>query len=262
MDVTEKVHSTWRIVQAGLAASPAAGFAQNPYTQFALMTPNYPDFIAYARAVDPDLTAELLELYARASSAAIDDEAPGRIAPRSRTAVHLYFIVRLLTWIPRRDLTILDVGGGYGNMARMLTQLNLCSSYDVLEIGTVVEIARAYHSAWSEGRENLAEVRFFNIEDSGDEERVAEAEHDLMISTFAMTEAPLGIQRWYLDRLAPNHPRVYIAGQKTWNGMNSYEQIRERLGRSFRMSEQDFPFRSPFDPPVFEIQATRLKNGD
>lgn len=253
----DKVHSTWQAIQKGLQAHHPAEFAENPFVRFALMTPNYPDFIRYAQAADAALAEDLIEAYARESSEAIDDLAPGTIDPRSRTAVHLYFMVRILQWLGRRDLTILDIGCGYGNMARMFTQLKLCATYDMVDIGGVIDVARTYLAQWRPHQDGYPEVRVFNIEDEGDQRRVAQARHDLMISTFAMTEAPLEMQRWYLEALAPNHRWVYLAGQKSWNGMDCISQIRECLDTRFLVSESEFPFRSPFDPPVFEIQAAR-----
>lgn len=255
------VAELWGTVQAEMAARTDP-LEENPYVRwFFLNTDDLPDFVAAARRHDADLTDRLLARYRESGRNGLDDVEPGVISPRSRTAQHLYYLVRAISRFGDiSKAAVLDIGGGFGNLARVFLQLDACARCDVVDIGGITAMQEEYLQASlpSDGR-----YRVFNIEDDADREALAGRTYDLVISTFAITETPPAMRDWYIERVLLKARHVYVVGNEIWHEENVVDQLRERLSGSFTCEEDTFVYQSPNAVGRYvELFGSREPRGD
>ncbi|HXM58142.1 MAG TPA: hypothetical protein VOB72_22275 [Candidatus Dormibacteraeota bacterium] len=238
------VDEIWGTVQAQMR-SHTYRFEDHPYVRwFMLNSDDLPDFVAAAREHDPELTERLLAQYREAGRGGVDDLEPGMIRPRSRTAQHLYYLVRVISRFGLTpDAAVLDIGGGFGNLARMLLQLGACERCDLVDIGGVTALQEEYLRKWLPS--DPARYRLYDIQRDSDREALAGREHDLVVSTFGLSETPEAMRAWYIDNVLLRARRVYVVGQEVWHGENVFRQLRERLSGAFTCDEQSFLYQSP-----------------
>ncbi|MEQ4305090.1 hypothetical protein ABNF97_27540 [Plantactinospora sp. B6F1] len=257
-----RVDPLWKVVQEGLATYHPDRIEDHPYVRFYMLNEGrFPDFLGLAEQAHPEVYDELMRRYRQRCSGALDEEAPGRISPTSRTAQHFYYLVRLVAKLgspePHR---ICEIGGGYGNMMRMLVQLGLCRSYHVVDIAGVVDLQRRYAARVLDAGQ-LARTRVLNVEDEKDVVELSATRYDVALSFFAVSEVPYEMRQWYLERVLFPASAVYLVGQQRWRAQPVGEHLIGALAERFSLDKYDFFAPSDQESPTFELFADRRADG-
>lgn len=253
------VGAFWRKVQDGIRPDVAPDdFDEHPYIRwFFLNKTAMPDFVALARSEDETLAEQLLARYQAECIGGIDDLPDGAIDPRSKSAQHLYYLVRLQTVLG--DLgsrSWFEIGGGFGNLARMALQLGLCASYDGLDIRNVVDLQQSYLER-TVGRAGGRSVAFHTVEDDAALDALKARQFGLVVSNFALTETPRSMREWALELAVASADVVYITGQEVFRGQPVGEEISRALAETFVLERRPTPFQSANVGPAFELIARR-----
>jgi hypothetical protein len=257
-DRVDLVDPIWRHVQTGIEPETITSIRDNPFLRWYMFNGrDYPDFLGFARNADRSLTEDLLARYSAVARGGLDETSPGEIPPNSRTAQHFYYLVRILSLTGRPyDLSILEIGGGYGNLLRMFIQLDCCRSYGIVDIDKISQVQGIYlDQVLSDAQRARAEL--FNIEDRAAAEALAAKSYDLVLSTFAVTETPQEMRDWYIDNTMTRARFIYITGQEAWRGYRGGEHLSARLGECFRLEKNRFVSDHSHDGPTFELFARR-----
>jgi hypothetical protein len=249
----EMVDPMWKIVQEGLDIAALDSIAEQPFLRWYMFNnEGYPDFLKFAREADSGLAEELLERYRVHASGGLDETECGVIPPNSRTAQHFYYVLRAISLTGRRDLEVMEIGGGYGNLQRIFLQLDVCHTYSIVDIDKISQVQRMYAS-----RVLSAETRdragFFNIENPAEAAAAAHHNHDLVVSTFAVTETPDEMRDWYIDNIMLNSRYVYLVGQEKWRGYQNGIAYPDKLSSRFDVIKRPFVSDHAHDGPTFEL---------
>jgi hypothetical protein len=254
----ERVDPLWKVVQEGLESRSTARIQDHPFVKFYMLNEGrYPDFVQRAQDAHPDVFAGLLQRYRERGSGALDEDERGVLAPTSRTAQHLYYLTRLVARLGDfSGLRICEIGGGYGNMMRIFTQLGLCAEYDIVDIAGVVDLQRRYADEVLTPDER-SRTRVFNVEDDKDLAELTARPYDIVMSFFAVTEAPHDMRQWYLDKVLLPAPFVYLAGQDRWRNQEVGEHVCKALADRFSLDRKPFFWASDHESETFELFADR-----
>lgn len=249
----EMVDPMWRIVQEGVDVDAVGSIADQPFLRWYMFNnEGYPDFLRFAREADSELAEELLDRYRVSASGGLDEVESGVIPPNSRTAQHFYYLLRCISLTGRTDLDIMEIGGGYGNLQRMFLQLHVCNTYSIVDIDKISQVQRLYASR-ALSAETRGGASFFNIENSAEADAAAHHSHDLVVSTFAVTETPDEMRDWYIDNIMAGSRYIYLVGQEKWRGYQNGSAFPERLGSGFDVIKRPFVSDHAHDGPTFEL---------
>ncbi len=256
---TDRVDRQWRQVQDELDPDAMEdGFENHAYVRwFFLNNRVMPDFVGMAHEVDPHIASGLVERYESRCRGGVDDHADRKLDPRSKSAQHVYYLTRLVSQLPdlpRRH--VLEIGGGFGNFARIALQLSMCAGYDALDIRNVIELQRRYLESCVEPAV-FDEVRFHTVEDEDAMAGLRERRFGLVVSTFALTETPPAMRDWSLQLINGRADAVFIAGQESFGGESVGDQITSALEASFDVARTPMRWESSNLGPCFEILARR-----
>jgi hypothetical protein len=117
---------------------------------------------------------------------------------------------------------VVEIGGGYGGQASILSKMNFYESYEIYDLPEVHELARKFLS-----EQDITDVTFPGLSDS------KSSRYDLVISNYAFSELPRKLQENYIfevllksDRgfLIMNSGRSNKSGRST--GKVSLEEIK------------------------------------
>jgi hypothetical protein len=256
----KKIYDMTMHYRGPLMTLKGAGMEQilaNPIVRSAFLGGAGVDMIAAARERHREIADGLLADYSRTGHGAVDDLAPGVLDPKSRSAHHFFNIVRMRHAFPDlRDLRILEVGGGFGNTARLMMQLGLCRGYRIVDIGGAVELQKDYLAA-ALTADQRGKVEVLNIESESDVPQIQEWDFDLLISVFGLSEVPPQMRDWYVALADAKARYAYIAGSRLYGSENVVANLQERLSANFTVETFDLPYRAVLSGPPFEIVAKR-----
>jgi putative sugar O-methyltransferase len=185
------------------------------------------------------LAAEKIEAIQETYSGCPRIEVPNR-GWSATTLGHAYYLARIidLLGIKREGEmgTILEFGGGYGNLCRIFKQVTRNRTYIIVDLPEFLalqmlflrlslpsEAVRFIASAGQDitpGAINLVPVVLWEH---------IKTEPDMFVSTFALSESPAEVQQSAIENRFYRARAVYIVGQHKIDGMQT-EAIWERLG--------------------------------
>lgn len=192
--------------------------------------------------IDPDSLALLLSesLVGQPSTCMVD-----KIQTSGNTIHHLYHMQRYLDAIGENDFkTIVEWGGGYGNMARLFRCMDDTLTYIIIDTKIFSIIQYIYLSqALYEDDVNLGSIKKgkVNIIPLGmlDSTRF---KADLFISTWAISESSRTAQDYVIDRKAFGAERFLIAHQCAGKDFPEADNVKRLVdnGRECYHEEIDF----------------------
>lgn len=100
---------------------------------------------------------------------------------------HIYFYLRIMSFGTPKS--ILEIGGGYGGLARIFKTLNPSIKYTIVDLPESLYFSESFMRL-----EDIMSVRF--IEDILD---LRKESFDLVINTFSFQEMPLKVIKMYID---------------------------------------------------------------
>jgi putative sugar O-methyltransferase len=131
----------------------------------------------------------------------------------AHTYVHLYYAAVLARCIPARSLSVLEVGGGYGGLARVLGKLapDVFCEYSIVDIPFVTGLQHLLLSKDFPGEvtanannSNGTPASRFRLFDTAHSEAALRKSYDLVIATHSLSELdPRQIRSYVEGALAP-----------------------------------------------------------
>jgi putative sugar O-methyltransferase len=167
---------------------------------------------------------------------------------------HLYYLVRILEAFPdlqHRTHTVVELGGGYGNFARLYRLLFPSATYVVFDFPQFVALQELYLTLNDERVEIVADpaqfaapaaqVQLAPVQVLAD----AEIKADFFVSHFALSETPRNLQELVAERHFFRAERLYLTGQRTGaqpgHSWSPHEQLHALVGREFEdVTVEDF----------------------
>ena len=143
-----------------------------------------------------------------------------------QTVQHIYYINLMLERLGVRVAEvphIVEIGGGYGNLARIIRRMGHTGRYDIVDLPEIHELQRQYLDEALPGHG----VRFVRPEevDGG----------DLLIATFSVSEMPWALRDWWEPKYA-GFGRLFMATTRSFCGMDNVDyfmRLADRLGAKF-----------------------------
>ncbi|HLB93888.1 MAG TPA: putative sugar O-methyltransferase [Candidatus Babeliales bacterium] len=137
------------------------------------------------------------------------------------TLGHLFYVGKLYDWMPEEPKLIVELGGGYGNLARCFKSVSPDATIVVIDLPEMCAIQLMFlkytlpnvkiiaHTAAPKqidpGTINLIPVQFM--------ENIDYLKCDAFVSTFAISEAPEKVQKQIAKLNFFNAKSIYLAGQ-------------------------------------------------
>lgn len=152
---------------------------------------------------------------------------PGEAAPRQvqqslLTLQHAYYLRLIEERLGLRVeeiASVLEIGGGYGNMARLMRDLGFTGTYRIADLPPMLEVQRGYLQETT----GLHRMCFGSVEQAMPEE--------LCIATFSYGEFPLD-ERGAVEPVLAACPFLFIAYHAEFQGIDNaawFEGLSERL---------------------------------
>jgi putative sugar O-methyltransferase len=120
---------------------------------------------------------------------------------------------------------VVEIGGGYGGQASILSKMNFYESYEIYDLPEVQELARRFLTL-----QDIADVTFPGLSNS------KSSRYDLVISNYAFSELPRQLQEKYIFEILLNSDRGFLimnSGRSNKSGRStgkvSIEEIRGLL---------------------------------
>lgn len=121
-----------------------------------------------------------------------------------------------------RDMDIIEIGGGYGGLCKIIGDLYTYKSYTIVDLPEVLPLVKKYLSKF--GVKNVILLTMDQLP--------IQKEYDLVISNYAFTECIAPIQQIYFDKILSVSKKGYLTcnvfGGSTW----SKEEFIQRLSLS------------------------------
>lgn len=197
----------------------------------------------------------------------------------TKTAMrHLYHAAFLSKYIMllyrNKSLTIVEIGGGFGNLCKIAYDYNLSEQYIIVDLPVMLCIQHFYLSFFY--KENDIGVVGLNgefVQGTPDSKIILVHTNmssqladfvkftKMLVSTVALTEIETKTQEYYLDEIKPD--TIYIYGQKEnlsreggkWvkEGVNNYPLIRRLFSQFHSIFYKNYPYN-------FEYFGKRIDN--
>ena len=127
--------------------------------------------------------------------------------------------------------SIVDIGGGYGNMARVMIKLGFSGSYSIIDFPTMHMIQR-----WFLTENGVENVKLRTLKQSSFE---SVTDDSLLLATFSMNEMPLD-DRQIIEDNARNFKYLFIAHNRNFDGIdniNYFNSLKSRLSDTFKIQQ-------------------------
>jgi hypothetical protein len=118
---------------------------------------------------------------------------------------------------------IVELGGGYGNFARIARALGHKGRYQIVDLPPIHRMQKAYLDATSPGHG----VEFISGEDV--------AGGDLLLATFSVSEMPMRLRNYYETKY-PAFRKLFFGTTTTFDGIDNvpyFQGLSDRLGARF-----------------------------
>ncbi|WUS98901.1 putative sugar O-methyltransferase [Streptomyces sp. NBC_00708] len=252
----DRVHSWWTEHRQRLARKALEGEVFDNYVVKEEMLEVFPKKAERGDRLPPDFLRECGNLMGQKW---VQDKLDGYVDPvaepteaiSEKTASQLYYLARLEQLSSGQQLGhVVEIGAGFGNLALLTLALGGCSRYTIIDLPDVLPISRSYLSAHL-SPEQLAKVEFIDAMDTDALTAFAGTEADIVVSTFALTEMPAAMRRWYAAFVLSKAGAFYVVGQRTFKGEDA-GGFAEYVQRPFTLTVQPYLY-DPIGWPTFEM---------
>jgi hypothetical protein len=142
------------------------------------------------------------------------EEPDGHEGLSAKTVSQLYFCMRLLDTLPQIVSDgVIEIGGGLGNMAKLLIELDIAPHVHIIDLPEMLVVQKAYLTAASV---DMSRVRLSDIFESDALSREITYPRGVLFSSFGLTEIPAGGREWIAECIAPYCDGAYIVGQSRY----------------------------------------------
>ncbi|HVB41420.1 MAG TPA: hypothetical protein VNF47_01780 [Streptosporangiaceae bacterium] len=242
------VHAKWRMLRRHLVdISSIEDVFANPVLneQILAVDEDAIDYAAYCRSVDLSLFAEICN---RVAEPTILERLPRSSVPflSAKTASQLLYCMRLMSILDVMPIrSVIEIGGGLGNMARLMLQLGIASEIHVVDLPEMLLVQRIF---WNEADVDISRIFQHDALGAGLSDDLPGGA-GLLFSSFAVTEmTPYG-RSWVLLDIAPRCRHIYIAGQSRYYGGDDVKsQICAHLNCRPDLNVNDLPYDSNIWP--------------
>lgn len=250
------IHKEWKLIQELLRDIDLQKFRDSPVVRKWLLSVSdgitADQLLSEAYKMDPDTTEHILKHFYESNVGTRRNISPQSFTTKS--ALQIVYAVKLKKQFPEiKGFNILELGGGYGGLARLFLMCDLCRSYNICDI-SVINTIQNYFLNHSLEEALLPKFKSFNLEDSDIYSDLCGRSFDLFISTFALTESPINIHKQYIEKIISQCKYVYIAGQKEFKGEVVIRNILEHLNLYFEIEVYEYPY---YSRPAFELVGKR-----
>lgn len=164
-----------------------------------------------------------------------------------KTIVQFYYLMCLCSLINDIEhFKILEIGVGFGNLARIFLCNGKCLRYDIIDLAEVNRI-QEYYLKNSE-IDCIAKCNLYSVENQF--ELVKNIKYNLVLSTFA---PPYETIKTYYHEVITKARFVYIVGQNDFKAEDRYKFIVDLFSKDFDILPFEYPF---YDRLAFEFFAT------
>ena len=179
------------------------------------------EYNAAARAMNPTFTGRATCEYLESSVGWEDGELTRREGHvlGSQTYVHLYYAAAILRFVTRPKLKVLEIGGGYGGLARVFGRLapDRIHSYTIVDIPLVTELQRYFLEDTFSGEiavnpqsESASKVKIFDINHAT---IPLQSGYDLVIATHSLSELDPKQINYYVEGALSRAQNVLLSLQ-------------------------------------------------
>jgi len=127
---------------------------------------------------------------------------------------YIYLMIQHFGMNPiTENLNVTDIGGGYGNMARIFRTLGSAGDYDIIDFPVMHKIQKDYLNHCK-----IDDVNFKSLEEDN-------LEGDLLIATFSMNEMPLE-DRKIIENKIEGYDKIFIGHNRQFDGIDNVEYFR------------------------------------
>lgn len=230
-------HDKWKTIQAALNEVELKYFKEHPVVRKWLLSTSEIQIEEIKKDIY-NLSPELYSKYVKdIQENSIGSKYPSHKISK-KTLVQMYYIVRCLSYFNLDKFeSVSEIGGGYGNLAYECVKLNLCNHYDIFDIKNVIEIQNYYLNR-SLKDYDFEKITLHNIDDEGFVNNTS----NLSISTFALTEMPISVQKEYIEKVLKNSNYLYVVGQKFFDGQNLKDYLKDELSKYFVIHEYKYKY--------------------
>lgn len=128
---------------------------------------------------------------------------------------YLYIINNYLNiFIPNEITHLIEVGGGYGNLARLCRSYGYCGKYSIIDFPEMNVIQKTYLK-----HNSITNVHFYTLNDSWipNEEDIS-----MLISAYSINEMPL-ITRKVIEPLYQHFNYLFFAYNSSFGGVDNFD---------------------------------------
>lgn len=145
--------------------------------------------------------------------------------------LHLKLIrERLGVFIPQSDITnIVEIGGGYGNLARIMYDLEYEGSYSIIDFPLMSRIQDDFLTKCGISDVNTVELNDNTLTPTGGK--------SMLIGTYSISEMPIST-RQYIESFYDNFDYIFIAHNASFDGDDNvkyFNDLQERLDSTFNI---------------------------
>ncbi len=129
-----------------------------------------------------------------------------------------------------KDISVLEVGAGFGNFCRILSKKVKVSKYTILDTNTMLRFSKTF-------------LMYYNIEcnfvSTNNFEMIFDEKFDLFISNICLSETPREYREVLLNNVLPNCARLYIINadkraHPTLDGGHFNEWLEDTIRKYFK----------------------------
>ena len=127
--------------------------------------------------------------------------------------------------------SIVEIGGGYGGLCRILLDAFNLKSYDIIDVPAMIRLQQYFleKSLPSEAFKKITFINAFEISENFSKT------WDLCISTIALSEQKKEIQMFYIDRIIKNSNAVYLINNVIFNGNLKREEFINKISQTHKL---------------------------
>lgn len=182
-------------------------------------------------------TAELLKRFKEDNRGLLDTNCE-KFNCSSTTLGHLYYTARVLDSLSEAPKTIIEFGGGFGNLAKCFKSILPNSTIVVIDLPEMGAIQKMFIEYTAPEvpvvlhQDNVKNIQAgaINLISLHLLEELNLESPDLFISTFALSEVPEALQKKVIEKKFFNTKNVYITGQiNGWKGIGIDWMVEQNL---------------------------------
>lgn len=124
--------------------------------------------------------------------------------------------------LPYKDLThIVDIGGGYGNMYRIMSSLGYRNRYQIIDFPVMHELQLRYLNKVCDDISNLEQIDL-------DMEKAIPTGKSMLIATHSVNEMPLDMRKT-IEPYYKNYDYLFFNHNRNFNGIDNIEYFKSLM---------------------------------